>query len=299
MTNIVKLREASSRFDLLENDALFPVRLMDMSVPGKTSSLDVPNHKAVVRADRDGSNPRTIGVVGSDYKLLKNSAYFGSVEDAIERNVGPDLLRGAYVNTSMSYDGGYTAREYVLPAFSEELRTSTNFQTNIGFRVIAWNSYNGYSSAGMACGLIDFFCTNGCISGAMVDMAKRRHTKNLEAGQFTLMLEGGLITARGEVDKLRKMASKTLDRDAAIKLFETKFSARRAKALTDQLDQEIETRGDNVFALHSALTYYASHNSEVFPIRDTGQDNVVYTLHNRQVEVARVMDSADFQKLAA
>lgn len=266
----------------------FPVTERPLEALGsKGGHLPVPNSKAIVRANNDGSQPRVVGVVGSDYKLVKYRDHFTAVEDALRQSVPADLMRGAFARTRIAGDGGWVRREYVLPAYSAELETSAKFQTSVGFRAISWASIDGSSSNGLICGLIDFFCENGMVIGAMTDIGKRRHTKNLTADYFTPMLQSGLETVGDEVTKLRKMAQAPLDMDAAVSLIHEEFSETRAKKLVEQMEEEIATRGSNVFALHSALTFYASHDSDRFKLRSTGREAA--NLNKREEEVSRIM----------
>ena len=77
------------------------------------------------------------------------------------------------------------------------------------------------------------------------------------------------------------------------------MSERKAERLLDRAARECADRGFNVYALTSAFTYYSSHNSDEFPIRNTGNDNVATTLASRQSEVTRWVSSSPFQRLLA
>ena len=77
------------------------------------------------------------------------------------------------------------------------------------------------------------------------------------------------------------------------------MSERKAERLLDRAARECADRGFNVYALTSAFTFYSSHNSEEFPIRNTGNDNIATTLSDRQSEVTRWVQSAPFQALLA
>ena len=67
----------------------------------------------------------------------------------------------------------------------------------------------------------------------------------------------------------------------------------------EQLDKEFQARGTTVWALYSALTYYSSHNSETFKVKNSdNRDNVERTLIEREREVSRVEASESFQELA-
>jgi len=68
--------------------------------------------------------------------------------------------------------------------------------------------------------------------------------------------------------------------------------------MKDQYLTEVETRGSNVWALASALTYYSSHNSEEFPVKGSAaNDNVTKSLLDRSRRVSSWMTSAPFQNL--
>ena len=54
-----------------------------------------------------------------------------------------------------------------------------------------------------------------------------------------------------------------------------------------------------MWALRSALTFYASHDSANFSLRDTGNDHNASTLYSREEEVRKVVNSNEFKALAA
>jgi hypothetical protein len=70
--------------------------------------------------------------------------------------------------------------------------------------------------------------------------------------------------------------------------------------MMDQFDTEAASRGRTVWALYSALTFYSSHNSERFGVRNSGNvDNEAVTLDQREREVSRVIGSDAWARLAA
>lgn len=277
-------------FGLDASDAVFPVSTRPIAMVGKDgATMPIHTHKAIIRANRDGSNPRPLGVVGIDYKQLPHGDLFGNMEDTLRESMEPSLMRDAKVDTEVSFDGAFVRREYVFPRFADELETSSGFKTRVGFRIIGWNSLDGSFAAGCASGLIDFFCTNGCVSGSDVSISKRRHTLNLRPDHFRNQIVAGLGRVQDEIALLRKLANTALDFEKAENIIKADFSETRAKKLMERVKVEAEVRGQNVFALHSALTYFSSHNSDEFKVRDTGNDNVAATLHNREAEIAKVM----------
>ena len=76
------------------------------------------------------------------------------------------------------------------------------------------------------------------------------------------------------------------------------MSERVQKSMKDQYLTEVRTRGSNVWALASALTYFSSHNSEEFPIKGSvANDNIAKTLLDRSRKVNTWMNSTPFQSL--
>jgi hypothetical protein len=304
MTNVTSLRPALAAalfdFDLENSRAIFPVASRSLQIVGKQSGKTVPvsSHKAIVRPDpdRDGEIIE-LGIVGADYKILPNRMFFGAIESTLREHIRPDLLKGATVKDHVSYDGAWCKREYIFPEFAHTLRHSTGLSTKLGYRVIAYNSYDGSSKAGMLTGLIDFWCTNGVISGSLVGQQMRRHTSGLNTDLFAGTIQDSLHQVQDEVRRIEAAAATPLDFAKAAQLLKDQFSERRAEGLADQVKREIEARGSNVWALQSALTWYASHADGAFTVRNTGADNVAKTLHERELEVQRVTHSAQFQAL--
>ena len=303
---VVNLRPASAvetyDFGLAESRTVFPVSSRRLQIVGRDgkSTVDVDSHKAIIRANPKPDGKVEIvqlGIVGNDYKVLPNKDFFGTIEQTLRDNVRPDLLKGATVTDHVSYDGAWSKREYILPAFTTTLRHSNGFNTKLGYRVVAFNTYDGSSSAGMFTGLIDFICTNGMISGSFIGQKLRRHTSGLHVGMFADTIRESVTEVQQEVRRIEIAANTPLDLEAARKLIEGSFSERRAELLKAQLNREIGQRGMNVFALQSALTFYASHADGLFGVRNTGNDNVAKTLHERELEVQRVTHTPQFAAL--
>ena len=76
------------------------------------------------------------------------------------------------------------------------------------------------------------------------------------------------------------------------------MSGNRIKKMMEQLDLEAQQRGMTIWALYSALTYYSSHNSERFGVRNSANvDNVAETLDAREREVSRIIEHPAMQAL--
>jgi hypothetical protein len=78
-------------------------------------------------------------------------------------------------------------------------------------------------------------------------------------------------------------------------------SERKSEKMFTLYNQEVSTRGRNVWALYSAFTNYASYADERngFNLRNTGNDTEAQSMWAREQEVAKWIDSPQFQAVAA
>lgn len=291
----------SQELGLADSQTIFPVEARNLLSSTKQwgSESDDLNeicsasdtHKVIVRTDTD----EIVGVVGGKYRLLTNLEFFSTIEETMRDAIPDDMWDGVQVRDSLSRGGSFARREYVFPAYAEAL-ANTVHETKLGLRIIATNSYDGGSSASLMTGLIDFFCTNGLILGKNIASEAARHSSRLDARSFVHPLRRSIEQTEAMVDEVRSMIRTPITQDQAAEFLEGKFSARRSEALMLRFDREVEQRGMNAFALLSALTYYASHDSESFPAMGQ-RDNTSEILHYREAEVQRVVSSPDFRQL--
>jgi len=288
-TNLVGFHAPETDFGLDKSNLIFPVAERPLvAVIGDGVEAPVPNHKAVVRTDSN----ETLGVVGTNYGVLTNEDFLTKTEEAIRKAIPEELLEGTVVREFSN--GSWSQREYVMPAFVEELR-GTDPSTKVGFRIIATNSYDGSASAKILCGLIDFYCTNGMLFGSAIERAARRHTKNITSEEMVSTIEHSVAQIDSLQDRIRKMMASPLNWDEALGFLEDKFSARRAGEIYARAQTEAVDRGTNVFALHSALTHFASHQGEG-EYASRGEWNVRH-LEGRESEVVRALASPEWTKL--
>ena len=78
-------------------------------------------------------------------------------------------------------------------------------------------------------------------------------------------------------------------------------SDRAAEKMFTLYNQEVSTRGRNVWALYSAFTNYSTYADERngFNLRNTGNDTVAQSMWAREQEVAKWISSPQFQAVAA
>lgn len=298
-TQLIDFITPSTDFGLKESDITFPVEAMSI-VAHRTVETDggpdydpemvavAPAHKAIVRADTS----EIVGIVGSKYSLMRNEDYFSTVETALREAIPAEFQRDALVRDKTT--GSWSQREYVFPAYAKELK-NTEFATKIGLRVVASNSYDGGSSARLMVGLIDFYCTNGMVIGKNIEKIARRHSSRLSPELFINPLKLSIDQSNEMVEHVRKMMRTPVKQDDVVILLEKHFSGSRAGQMVARFEKERDVRGNNVFALHSALTYYSSHNSEDFPTR--GENFNSRILEAREEEVQRIVASPEFRRI--
>lgn len=270
----------------------FPIKEKPLAIVDPATGLmkSVTTHKAIVRPDPDTGRATQLGIVGIDYKPVLNADYFSAIDEALTLQFGDAQVK---TKDTMSGGGAWCQREYIVPSVGRTIRTNTGWETETAFRAIGWNSYDGSTSLGLLAGLIDWYCTNGLFVGTHIAKASRRHTKNVTPASLVPYLHDSANRVIEEMAHIQMLATTKLNHQSAVEWLESKFSKTRANRMVEQLDEEIQTRGDNLFALHSALTAYSSHDSERFGVRNRGQDNVARTLHNRSMEIAPLMQSLE------
>lgn len=286
---------------LADSPTIFPVSVRSLlsSTRGFTDESDEPHsvcsvsstHKVIVRDDTS----EIVGVVGTGYGLLRNETYFATLEQTMREAIPEDMWEGVQVRDSASRLGAFCSREYVFPAYAEVLRNTVH-ETQLGLRIIATNSYDGGSSASLHTGLIDFFCTNGLVLGKNIAKTVARHSSRMDHRMFVPALRQSIEQTQDMVEEVRRMVQTPVTLDSVVEFCEKKFSGRRSAAMVEQFGLETEQRGMNAFALLSALTYYASHDSEIFPTTSR-RDNAREILHYREQEVQTIVGSREFREL--
>ena len=284
-------------FDVQEKDVFF------MAWDEGYSSTPLENHKVITR---DHAIP--LGLVKNTYRTVKNEEVFLPLEEEIINFFDPSLLEEVKVVDHILKKGAVCYSEYIFPKQKQgetykELETRSGHKTSFTLRFIIQNSYDGSCSVKFYGGNIDGFCTNGMIIGEY-DFAKAKHTKNFSADQFRLQLSQTLVNFNESVAKLQQYADTliqpyqtTLVQDLFRKLTKGDTDEpKRKNSLSDKLfaqfvDEQTD-RGSNVFAVTSALTNYASHDSERFSLTKTGDGG---TLLKRQERVRSWLNSDTFK----
>ena len=253
------------------------------------------DHKHIVRM-HNGS-PISLGVVGKNYKKIDNKELFQGIEQTFIESFTHEQLRNVTVKDRTSYLGGMCIRQYIFPSITADIGSKLS---DVAFRSIAINGYDGTSSFKFYNGAIDFFCENGMVTGTY-DMMVKRHTAGLKIPTLLKKVENSIDIFYKQADTWRKWVGKEITDEDATSCFEAMPNAsdKMVQKLMRQFHIECLSHGRTVWALYSAATFYATHNEGEFKVRETNQDHTASTLINREKQVRSWISTDTFQQIAA
>jgi len=241
---------------------------------------------------------QALGAVQERYKIVQNSELFASLAQALEGAAPARALEGAKIKPSISYGGRQAFADIAFSQLTEDLVQARGNATALTFRLLLWNSFDGSSPVRLAAGAIDGFCSNGMIFGSY-DLFGRRHTKGFNQKDLSDFVGNSFVLFQEKITELRRETFAPIELTQAEEFLKKNFSDRRAAQLLERFAVEAQERGATVWALRSALTYYASHNSSQFAVRNTGQDSSAAVLYGRENEIASLFVGAGWRELLA
>lgn len=239
-----------------------------------------------------------LGMCKERYQIVQNQDLFSSLSLALQKSAPPRALEGALIKPKTSYEGAQAFADVAFPRLTEDLVQARGNKTALTFRLLLWNSFDGSSPVKLAVGAIDGYCTNGMIFGSY-DLFGKRHTKGFSQIELEEFVGNSFLMFQRKIQELRLETFKQVELEQAEKFLNANFSGRRAAQLLEQFTIESQERGQTVWALRSALTYYASHNSANFGVRNTGQDSEAAVLYGRETEISSLFTGAGWQELLA
>lgn len=246
----------------------------------------VSTHKALARTDTGDQ----LAIVGNNYKIVQNKELFQTIEEQFTAAFKSDELKGVRVNDKMSYNGRECIREYIFPNAKCPIQARTS--SEIAFRTVVVNGFGG-SSVKLFTGAIDFFCTNGMITGEF-ETSYFRHTKGLKIGNIAKKVRGSIDIFYTHASVWQGWMGKKIEQKTVKEFLHLKYSARMANKLLRQYLIERNIHGDTVWALYSALTYYATHDEGEFETRKTDSDHSAATLLKREQQVRKLVLSPEW-----
>ena len=269
---------------------------LDFSVGFETTKFD---EKKYVINEKTGDY---LGVVGTGFKCASHKKFFDGVQNIMVDNI-PDAMIDSTVRWSTARNNAWAMMDIVMPNVFTTVETEKH-STKIGRRVIALHGVDGSCSNQVFFGAIDFFCTNGMITGDY-DKVRRKNTSNFCMDRFIQELNQSSVDFVGQVNELQEWANIELP-TYSMKSWKEYLSSimksdRKAEKMIPLVRQEVRKRGRNVFALYSAFTNYASYADERngFNLRNTGRDTSAQSMWARENEVTKWISTPEFKKLVA
>ena len=241
-----------------------------------------------------------IGIVGSSFNCANHGDFFYGVQNTMSENLSADELQGAKTTWKTSRNNAWALMDVTLPNVTAEIVTSKH-QTTVSQRVIALHGIDGSCSNMVFFGAIDFFCTNGMIRGEH-DKVRRKNTANFSMDRFIADLSRSKQDFYAQSERLQHWATIDLSHINVKDLLDGILkSDRKSEKMFTLYNQEVGTRGRNVFALYSAFTNYATYADERngFNLRNTGNDTQAMSMFNREHEVSKWIESKQFKELVA
>jgi hypothetical protein len=252
--------------------------------------------KMLTRTTPDGDV--YLNVVNSGYRVVENAEVLEPLQRQMINYFDPLVLEDVKIKDTISANGNVCYAEYLFPRLKHGIETSTGHKTEFGLRFVMKNTFDGKGSVTMWSGLIDFFCTNGTVMG-QYDVTRKRHSRNFNTDGFISAFEMSMTSHKNAVEKYQryadtKVGSSTKVQQLFDKLTKTnRQDQKRSGGLSDRLFaqwmDEVRERGNNLFAVQSAMTHYASHGDDGrFDLTKAGDGG---TLYKRGDEVTKWLRS--------
>jgi hypothetical protein len=295
--------------------------------------MQAPNKRMLVRED----TLDYVSVVNDTYHVIQNRELIDTINDQLVGAFGTQIFDGSLdscqTKVGISERGAATFVYYDFPNISTEIKTNTGHKTDLKFRVILKNTFDGSSKVRLYVGHIDSFCENGMIAGEY-SVVSQSHRSALKIKDFTKKFEESLNNYQESTTQYREMAQRTVISSADVmRLFTRLTKKKKEVSMKERYEEEwidylnnndktkrkdtlahklynrwwnveLPERGDNVYSVMSTLTFYGSHNSEWFPLRkgkgDTAnrQTNTGLRLHKRNEQVTQWLQSDAWKQFA-
>ena len=123
-----------------------------------------------------------LGIVGNTFQCAAHGDFFRGVMDTATQELGADALDGAVNQFRTARNGAWAMLDVTLPNIKTKI-TTDKAETEIGNRIISLHGIDGSCSNQVFFGAIDFFCTNGMITGDH-DKVRKKNTSNFSMESF-------------------------------------------------------------------------------------------------------------------
>lgn len=256
----------------------------------------MPDKKYVINQ----TTGQPLGIVGKSFKCASHGDFFRGVVDTATETLSNDDLDGAKYNFKTARNGAWAMLDITLPNVTMDISTD-KFETEIGNRIISLHGIDGSCSNQVFFGAIDFFCTNGMITGDH-DKVRKKNTSNFSMESFIYELNRARTDFYQQAQQMQVWAHTDLKYvDVSSLLDDMLGSKRKSEKMYSLYMQEASTRGHNKFALYSAMTNYATYADERngFNLKNTGNDTQAMSMWSREQEVSKWVSDDRFRLLEA
>ena len=254
-----------------------------------------PERKYVIRTDTD----EAIGVVGKDFGGVSHPEFFGPIRDAWINELGyTDDINAddVEVDTRISRNGAWALEKVTFNNHRATIETNKH-KTDTALTLYAWHGGDGLTSNNVIRGAIDFFCTNGMVSGDY-NKIRKKNTRHFDMNRITYEMEGIYDRFIDHTTWCQRLAEKPISVVHLKDALETMLPKRASKNMLSSVLNEFEVRGANAWAVYSAFTQYATHDDR-FGFRQTANDNTLERQFKRNDDVAKWIEHPEFLKLVA
>jgi hypothetical protein len=248
----------------------------------------------------NGNTGDYIGIVGNGFTCASHGDFFRNVMDTTTETLSDYDMEGAQINWRSAHKDGWAMMDMTLPNVTAKIATDKH-ETTLMKRIIALHGVNGTCSNTTIFGAIDFFCLNGQITGDH-NKVMRKNTSNFSLDRFITELHKSQQDFTAQAEQMQRWANTSLMHvDVKAMLEGIMKSDRKSEKMYGLYNQEVATRGRNLWALYSAFTNYATYADERngFALRNTGSDTQSKSLFMREIEVANWVNTPQFQSVAA
>jgi len=279
----------------------FSIPMQEM-IPEKLN-FDVQFEPTKVRDKKyviNGNTGEYIGVVGNTFNCANHTDFFEGVHNTVTENLGEEQTDSMNIKWRIAKQNAWAMMDMTLPNVTARIANDKH-STTIAQRIIALHGVDGSCSNQTYFGAIDFFCTNGMIRGEH-DKIRRKNTANFSMDRFIRDLRESTQSFYAQSERLQGWANKPLYVGDVKAMLEALLKSDRAsEKMFGLYNQEASVRGENVWALYSAFTNYASYADERngFNLRETGKDTQAVSMFQREHKVSQWIESPVFKELIA
>jgi len=254
--------------------------------------------KYVINTNTD----EVLGIVGDGFTCASHTDFYSGVFDCIGEQFSEHDVENAVVDFRTARNGAWSMLDISFPTNKKPITTKKH-KTEVAQRLIALHGVDGSASNKVFTGMIDFFCTNGMVTGDY-DKVMRKNTSGFSLDAFMVQLNKSQRDFQAQADLIQGWANTEFNtfQSNGVKdlLDDIVTSQSKSEKLYDLYMEESAVRGHNKFALYSAFTNYASYADKRngFALRSNGNDTQAVSMWQRENEVSKLVTNKKFLSYA-